>query len=102
MNKFKQIKTGDTLVFRGKDGTGSFVKVHSKGFYFSPAKENMQLEGDNFPIAHLEKFTYKTYKILDGRNPRVVKIFLVRNSTGHMCQISENDLFRNFSILIGR
>ena len=102
MQKFKEIRSGDTLVFRGKDGEGSFVKIPSKGFYFSPSKENMQLQGESFPIAHLEKFTYKTYKILDGRNPRIVKIFLVRNSTGHMCQISENDLIRNFSILIGR
>ena len=102
MEKFREIRTGDTLVFRGKDGEGSFVKVHSKGFYFSPAKESMQLQGDNFPIAHLERFTYKSYKILDGRNPRVVKIFLVRNATGNICQISENDLFRHFSILLGR
>lgn len=100
MQNFKEIKTGDTLVFKGKDGTGSFVKVPSKGFYFSPAKENMQLEGVSFPIGHLEKFTYKSYKVLDGRNPRVVKIYLVRNSSGHICQISENDLFRNFSVLI--
>tara|TARA_E500000331_G_C17133236_1_gene659231 strand:- start:304 stop:612 length:309 start_codon:yes stop_codon:yes gene_type:complete len=102
MEKFREIKTGDTLVFRGRDGDGSFVKVPSKGFYFSPSKENMQLKGESFPIAHLEKFTYKEYKILDGRNPRVVKLFIVRNATGHMCQISENDLFRNFSVLLSR
>ena len=99
MENFKELKTGDTVVFRGKDGAGCFVKVPNKGFYFSPSKFNMQLEGETFPIAHLEKFTYKNYKILDGRDPRVIKLFLIRNSTGHMCQISENDLLRNFSAI---
>lgn len=100
MTKYKELRTGDTLVFRGKNGSGSFVKIPNKGFYFSPAKENMQLKGEDFPISHLEKFTYKAYKILNGKSPRSIKLFIVRNSTGHMCQISENDLFRNFSILL--
>ena len=100
MEKTRELKSGDTVVFTGKDGTGSFVKLQKKGFYFSPSKENMQLEGEKFPIAHLERFTYKDYKILDGRNPRTVKLYLVRNITGHMCQISENDLCRNFSMLL--
>ena len=78
MKKFKELKTGDTIVFRGNDGDGSFVKIQNKGFYFSPSKHNMQLKGEVFPIAHLEKFTYKNYKVLDGRNPRVIKLFLVR------------------------
>lgn len=100
MNQFRELKQGDTVVFNGKDGSGSFVKLQNKGFYFSPSKEEMQLKGEYFPIENLEKFTYKNYKILNGRNPRVIKIYLIRNSTGHMCQISENDLFNNFKILL--
>ena len=98
MSTLKEIQQGDIILFRQPSGTASMTRIKNKGYYFTPFKTGMQLEGESIPIEMYEKFTYKDYKVLNGKSPRVVKLFIVRHKNGHMCQISENELMNNFSI----
>ena len=98
MSALKEIQQGDIILFKKPSGTASITRIKNKGYYFTPSKKGMQLEGESLPIEMYEKFTYKNYKVLNGKPPRVVKLYIVRHRNGHMCQISENELINNFSI----
>ena len=100
MNDLRELKEGDTIAFKKPSGNASITRVPNKGFYFTPSKTGMQLEGESIPIMQYETFTYKGYKILNGKPPRVIKLYIVRHSNGHMCQISEAELVKNFGLKV--
>ena len=93
----KELKQSDILVFKEDSGSGSFVKVEMKGNYFMPAKKGLRLEGKSKPIRKYEKFTYIDYEVLKRETPRVLRMSLLRQSTGEKCFISETDLFKYFA-----
>lgn len=98
MKNLKELKEDDIIAFVKESGEASITRIPNKGFYFTPSKSGMQLEGKSMPIIKYETFTYKGYKILNGKPPRVIKLYIVRHSNGHMCQISEVELIKHFSV----
>lgn len=102
MKMFRELRQGDLVSFKKKSGSGSFVKVENKGYYFMPAKIDMRLEGeDKKPIQKNEIFVYSGYKLLlTEEDKRAVRISLVRETTGQLCFISENDLHNYFNFII--
>tara|TARA_Y100000310_G_scaffold207810_1_gene208330 strand:- start:2699 stop:3013 length:315 start_codon:yes stop_codon:yes gene_type:complete len=94
----KEIRKSDIIVFNKKSGCASFVNVLRKGNYFMPAKINMHLNGIKSAISYLEKFVFVNFEILKENAPRILRIELLRINTGETCFISENDMFRYFSL----
>lgn len=69
MNQWTELKKGDRIVFRAKNGKGSVVKVKNKGHYFMPAKLGMRLRGEKSPIGKFENFVVSdlAYKEFEGK-----------------------------------
>ena len=93
---YRELREGDVIIFYSKSGSGSFVNVKDKGNYFVPSKKGFKLEGQKKPVSKWEKFVYVGNEVLRSDIPRIVKMSLVRVSTGESCFISEDDMLSYF------
>jgi hypothetical protein len=97
MNKWIEIRNGDTILFKGKTGTGSVVFTEFHGNYFMPAKIGMRIKGPKKPIKKFEEFVLNDSIVQSANgNSRIVKCMLTRLSDNVEFAISEFDLMQYF------
>jgi hypothetical protein len=98
MATWVEIRTGDTILFKNKSGTGSVVLTENNGNYFMPAKIGMRIKGIKKPIKRSEEFIFSgsTVQAASGTS-RIVKCELLRLSDNTNFYVSEMDLMTYFS-----
>lgn len=98
MTTWVEIRTGDTILFKNKTGTGSVVLTEHSGNYFMPAKIGMRIKGIKKPIQRSEEFIFNGSVVQSASGTeRIVKCELLRLSDNTNFYVSEFDLMSYFS-----
>lgn len=98
MTTWVEIRTGDTILFKNRTGTGSVVITEKNGNYFMPAKIGMRIKGMKKPIQKSEEFIFNGSVVQAASGTtRVVKCELLRLVDGVSFYVSEMDLMTYFS-----
>lgn len=96
--KFKELKSGEIILFKGETGSASFTEIKDKGIYFTPTKKGLQLKGLKKPIIKHEKFIFTGSELLHAKgSTRTVKMFLTRIETGEHCFATEGQVWQYFT-----
>ena len=97
MTKWVEVRKGDRIVFKEKNGKGSVVKVKNKGFYFMPAKIGMRLNGAKSPIGKSELFIVNDFVVIKYEGEYLVNCHLTRCKDSTQFIVNERNFQKYFA-----
>ena len=98
MGRWIEVRNGDRVYFKGKNGEGSVVKTERHGNYFMAARIGMRIKGIIKPISKNESFIMTNSVVQKAdKNSRISKITLIRTFDGEEFSISESQFMQFFA-----